>query len=233
MKFLRYLCFAALLLLVAVASASAKATSKQLDELYGTLQMPNYVKYYEVSPNGEFWVHPYLQVGTEKNHAMLDPSREPYNFMIDEDGNVRLNIESKNPWGRTYDYEWYRPEDFSVRKKGSSEKDGHVTTLGGKNGRIGGEILWNEKTQSWDINNKSGRYSNANEDRTPQQLLNAAARIKQLVDIPGAKWGDTLYLLRYSPRALREDFLKEHEVHYRRPEKEDFIQKDPYFILNK
>lgn len=231
---MRHLCLVAVLLLVGVATASAKTTPKELDALYGTLQNPNYVKYYEVSPKGEFWVHPYLQVGSDKNHALIAVEHDPYNFMIDEDGNVRLNTESKNPWGRTYDYEWYRPEDFSTRKKGSSEKDGHVTTLGGKKGRIGGEILWDKKTSTWTINNKSGRYSNANEDRTPEQLLNAAARIKQVVDLPaGTQWGDVQYLVRYSPRALRDEFMKKYEPHFRRPEKEDFIQKDPYFILNK
>lgn len=234
MKFMRHLFLVAALLLIGVASASAKTTPKQLDELYGVLAMPNYVKYYEVSPKGEFWVHPYLQVASDKNHAIIDPKGDPYNYMIDEDGNVRINKETKNPWGRTYDYEWYRPEDMSTRKKGSSEKDGHVTTLGGKNGRIGGEILWNKEDKTWTINNKSGRYSNANPDRTPEQLLNAAARIKQVVDIPAdSKWGQTQYLVRYSPKALREEFLKKYEVQFRRPEKEDFIQKDPYFILSK
>jgi hypothetical protein len=231
MKILRYLGATALLLLMAVAAQAAP--SENLDELYGTKQKPNYVKYYEVSPKGVFWIHPYLQVATDDNHGILDPAQAPYNFMIDGDGNVRINIESRNPWGRKYDYEWFRPEDFSKRKKGSSEKDGHVTTMGGQDGRIGGEFLWEEKTGSWTINNKSGRYSNANPDRTPEQLMNAVARVQQVVDIPGAKWGEVRYLFRYSPKALREEFMKKYEISFARPEKEDFIQKDPYILLRK
>ena len=231
MKILRYLSATALLLLMSVAAQAAP--SGNLDELYGTLQKPNYVKYYEVSPQGVFWIHPYLQVATDTNHAILDPKKEPYNFMIDGEGNVRVNIESRNPWGRKYDYEWFRPEDFSKRKKGSSEKDGHVTTMGGQDGRIGGEFLWDKETKTWIINNKSGRYSNANPDRTPEQLMNAVERIQKVVDIPGAQWGAVHYLFRYSPKHLREEFQKKYEISFRRPEKEDFIQKDPFIVLRK
>jgi len=231
MKFLRYLSATALLLLMAVAAQAAP--SGNLDELYGTLQKPNYVKYYEVSTKGVFWIHPYLQVATDGNHGILDPSLAPYNFVIDTDGNVRINIESNNPWGRTYDYEWFRPEDFSNRKKGSSEKDGHVTTLGGQDGRIGGEFLWDKKAKTWTINNKSGRYSNANPDRTPDQLLNAVTRIQEVVDLTEGTWGEVRYLFRYSPKELREEFQKKYEISFARPEKEDFIQKDPYILLRK
>ena len=233
MKFLRYLCTTALLLLMAVAAHAAQPSAKEMDDLYGALQLPNYVKYYEVSPAGEFWIHPYLQVATDKNPGLLDPKKEPYNFVIDEEGNVRINIESKNPWGRTYDYEWFRPEDFSTRKKGSSEKDGHVTTLGGHKGRIGGEFLWDKETKTWLINNKSGRYSNANPDRTPEQLVNAAARIKQVVQLSEGSWGEIRYLFRYSPKEMRDEFQKKYEILFQRPDKKDFIQKDPYILLSK
>lgn len=231
MNFFRHLCVTTILLLITVTTNASQLAPKSLDEAYGKLELPNYVKHYEVSKKGIFWLHPYLQVCTDLNHGTIEPGKAPYNWIIDANGDVRINIETRNPYGRIYDYEWVRPEDNSSRKKGSSEKDGHVTVLGGQKGRIGGELLYDKKTNTWTINNKSGRYSNHNPDRTPEVLLNAVTLIKQVVDIGAVEWGKVVYLVRYSPHEMRSELLKSSDLQFRRPEKEDIIQKDPFLIL--
>jgi hypothetical protein len=53
------------------------------------------------------------------------------------------------------------------------------------------EILYDKDTKTYVVNNKSGRYSKHNKDRTPQQLVNATNLIRQVVDTvrawPGAR----------------------------------------------
>jgi len=228
-----------LLLLFMVQGCGSKSTApkqqlSELDQLYGVLSKPAYMKHYEVNKKDEFWITPYLQVANKQTPGILDPkSKEPYNWNMDAEGNVRITIESNNPYGRTYEKGAVRPEDKSRRRPGWTEKDGHVTLLAGEPGRIGGEILYQKDTNTWLINNKSGRYSNHNLDRTPEQLLNAVKQIQAVVDPGGAKWGEVHYLVRYSPQALRPDLLKRQDIKFYRPKAEgkDPMQKDPYLIL--
>jgi hypothetical protein len=190
-----------------------------------------------VNKKDKFWISPYLQVASKKTPGLLDPklekSKTPFNWVIDGDGNVRLTVESNNPYGRTYEKGAIRPEDKSKRKPGWTEKDGHLTVLGDEMGRIGGEIIYQKDTNTWLINNKSGRYSNHNVDRTPEQLLSAAKLIKEVVDPAGATWGNVHYLVRYSPQAMRAELLAKPDIKYYRPDakSEDVLQKDPYLVL--
>ena len=232
----RFLAGALFLLMATLPAHAAQQPSKELDAKYGALSLPAYVKHYEVTKKGEFWVNPYLQVATNQTPGLLDPkldkSKAPYNYMIDADGNVRLNFESDNPYGRTYEKGAIRPEDKSRRRPGWTEKDGHTTTLGGEKGRIGGEILF-QKDNTWLINNKSGRYSNHNPDRTPEQLLNAVKRIEEVINPGGGAWGEVHYLVRYAPQKDRAALLARPDIKYYRPDSKssDIMQKDPYLVL--
>lgn len=225
-----YTITAALFILSSQAYA-VEVTSKELDQRYGVPSMPAYIKHFEVNKKGKFWLHPYLQIGTKNSKALLDPQKAPYNWVIDEAGNVRVNIESPNPYGRTYENGYIRPEDNSKRKAGTVERDGHVSILGGGKGRIGGEFLYNSKSQTWVINNKSGRYSNHNSDRTPEQLLNAVALIKEVVNPGQASWGETIYLLKYAPERLHPALLASPDIQYKKPDAKDVNQKNPYVVL--
>ena len=185
-----------------------------LDKQFGTLQQPAYIKHYEADKTGKVLLNPYLQVATKEFPGLLNPKHSPYNWVIDAEGRVGIIQEAAHPYGRTYDKGFYRPEDKSKRKPGTTENYGHVSALGGGMGRISGEILYDKGTNSFTLNNKSGRYSKNNEDRTPEQLVNAAKLIREVVDPGSAAWGPVYYLLEYSPENVREESLKRPDVAY-------------------
>jgi hypothetical protein len=205
--------------LVAGAAVSAGRPVDPLDELYGVASPPAYIKHYEADKDGKVLVNPYLQVATKAFPAILDAKQAPYNWVIDEQGRVTIVPEAAHPLGRTYANGFFRPEDKSQRKPGTRENFGHVSSLGGGPGRISGEILWDKESKSWVVNNKSGRYSKHNTDRTPQQLANAAKLIRSVVDTGGPAWGPVLYLLEYAPEPVREELSKRPDLAYDDPAK--------------
>lgn len=81
-------------------------------------------------------------------------------------------------------------------------------------GRISGEILYDKKTNSWLVNNKSGRYSKHNEDRAPEQLINAAHRMRKTVDIGNANWGEVRFIFEYGPKAIEEKYKNDPALEY-------------------
>ncbi|MCX6547576.1 MAG: hypothetical protein NTW40_05985 [Acidobacteria bacterium] len=185
-----------------------------LDKQFGTLQQPAYIKHYEADKTGKVLLNPYLQVATKEYPGLLNPKHAPYNWVIDAEGRVGIIQEAAHPFGRTYDKGFYRPEDKSKRKPGTTENYGHVSALGGGMGRISGEILFDKGTNTFTVNNKSGRYTKNNTDRTPEQLTNAAKLIREVVDPGSAAWGPVFYLLEYAPEDLREEYLKRTDVFY-------------------
>lgn len=164
--------------LVLCLGAQAQA-AEDLDKLYGVPNAPSYIKHYEVDTAGNVMISPYLQVGSKAHPAMLDATRPIYNYIITQDGSVALIEEAPHPYGRTYPKGFYRPEDKSQRKAGTTENFGHVSGTAGGPGRISGEIINDTKNKCWVVNNKSGRYSKRNIDRTPEQLANAFALIQE------------------------------------------------------
>ncbi len=197
-----------------VAAAASGPAVDPLDELYGVASQPAYIKHYEADRNGKVLVCPYLQVATKEFPAILDASMAPYNYVIDAEGRVTIIPEAAHPLGRTYPNGFFRPEDQSEKKPGTRENFGHVSSLAGGPGRISGEILYDKDTGTYTVNNKSGRYSKHNRDRTPEQLANAAKLIRQVVDTAGVAWGPALYLLEYAPVDVREQLAKSPELRY-------------------
>jgi hypothetical protein len=193
--------------LLLIFSALPAFAVEDLDQLYGVLSQPAYIKHYEADKQGKIMLDPYLQVATLKHPGVLDPKRTPYNWTIDAGGRVAINEENNHPYGRTYEKAWFRPEDKTKRKPGSSEKFGHVTAVGGNPARISGEILYDKAENVWIINNKSGRYSKRNPDRTPEQMANAAKLIRQVLDPGGAAWGPVQYLLEYGPESVTKQLV--------------------------
>lgn len=197
----------------------AQAGADKLDALYGKLSQPAYIKHYEADKNGKVLINPYLQVATKEFHATLDPKSAPYNWVIDAQGRLSIIQEAAHPLGRTYEKGFFRPEDKSKRKPGTTENYGHVSALAGAPGRISGEILYDKATKTFTINNKSGRYTKHNTDRTPEQLANAARLIMDSVDLVKATWGPVYYLLEYSPEAIQEELEKSPKLAYDDPVK--------------
>ncbi len=185
-----------------------------LDKAFGVASQPAYVKHYEADKTGKVILNPYLQVATKDFPAILDVKMAPYNWVIDAQGRVAITPEAAHPLGRTYEKGFFRPEDQSERKPGTRENFGHVSALGGAPGRISGEILYDKATNAWTVNNKSGRYSKHNSDRTPEQLVNAANLIHQVTDPGKATWGGVFYLLDYAPEKVREELLKSPKLAY-------------------
>ncbi|HMM35847.1 MAG TPA: hypothetical protein PKA62_14060 [Thermoanaerobaculia bacterium] len=203
-----------------VAAAASGPVVDPLDELYGVASQPAYIKHYEADRNGKVLVCPYLQVATKEFPAILDASMAPYNYVIDVEGRVTIIPEAAHPLGRTYPNGFFRPEDQSEKKPGTRENFGHVSSLAGGPGRISGEILFDKDTGTYTVNNKSGRYSKHNKDRTPQQLANAARLIRQVVDTAGGAWGPGPHLLQDPPGDVREQLAKRPELPYDDEKKE-------------
>jgi len=200
--------------LTASTVAAAGPVTDPLDELYGIASPPAYIKHYEANKEGKVLINPYLQVATKEFPAILDVKMAPFNWVIDLEGRVTIIPEAAHPLGRTYEKGFFRPEDQSQRKPGTTENYGHVSALAGAPGRISGEILYDKDSKTFVINNKSGRYSKHNKDRTPQQLVNAANLVRQVVDPAGVAWGPVMYLLEYAPADIREEQMKNPSLAY-------------------
>lgn len=179
---------------------------------------PAYVKHYEADRNGKVLLNPYLQRASPEFPALLEVGCAPYKWVIDVEGRVAIVREVDHPLGRTYEKGFRRPEDGSFREPGFRETYGHVSAVGGAPGRIGGEILYDAPSNSYTINNKSGRYTKHNPDRTPEQLVEAARLIQQVVDPGTATWGPTFFLLDYAPAEVREKLLADPGLDYDDPE---------------
>ena len=199
---------------IVVGAATPGREVDPLDELYGVASQPAYVKHYEANKDGKVLINPYLQVATKDFPAILDVKMAPFNWVIDIQGRVTIIPEAAHPLGRTYEKGFFRPEDQSQRKPGTRENYGHVSSLAGGPGRISGEILFDKDSKTYTVNNKSGRYSKHNKDRTPQQLVNAANLIRQVVDPSGMAWGPVMYLLEYAPADVREEQMKNPNLAY-------------------
>lgn len=213
--------------LAGLLALPALAQDAKLDELYGLLSQPAYIKHYEADKTGKVLLNPYLQVATKDYPAILDVKMAPYNWVIDAAGRVAVIPEAPHPLGRTYEKGFFRPEDKSQRKPGTRENFGHVSALGGAPGRISGEILYDKATKSWTLNNKSGRYTKHNNDRTPEQMTHAAQLIRQVVDPGGAAWGPVFFLLEYASEEIREAQLKNPALAYDDPAKKS----RPHIVL--
>ncbi len=186
----------------------------KLDAMFGTLSQPAYIKHYEATLQGKVILNPYLQAASKDFPAILDIKMAPYNWVIDAEGRVAIAPEAAHPLGRTYPQGFFRPEDQSKRKPGTRENFGHVSMLGGAPGRISGEILFDKESRSWTINNKSGRYSKHNTDRTAEQMFQAGKLIREVVDPGEATWGPVFYLLEYAPATEVERLMKSPELSY-------------------
>ncbi len=190
-----------------------------LDARYGVASPPAYIKHYEADKTGKVLINPYLQVASADFPAVLVVKEAPYNWVIDAEGRVAIMPEAAHPYGRTYPKGFFRPEDQSTRKPGTRENYGHVSALGGMPGRISGEILYDKDTNAWIINNKSGRYTKHNVDRTPEQLVNAARLIREVVDPGKTAWGPVFFLLEYCSADMRAQLLQNPQLQYDDPAK--------------
>ena len=204
--------------------------NSELDKLYGMLSLPSYIKYYEVDRQDTVMVNPYLQVATKAHPAILDPEIGVYNYIVNAEGHVAIVQEAVHPMGRTYKNGYIRPEDGSQKKvkvknnkkKFPKEKFGHTSGVAGDVARLGGEILFEDG--SWIINNKSGRYSKQNLDRTPDQLANVAKLIMDTVDPSGKPWGEIRYRLAYGNAQIQKKYEGSDKIKYLEPKK----KKNPY-----
>jgi len=191
--------------------------AEDLDQLYGMMSQPAYIKHYEADKNGKVMLNPYLQVVTKDHPGVIDSKKAPYNWVIDGEGRLAIIQEAAHPYGRTYEKGFFRPEDRSKRKPGTTENFGHVSALAGGPGRISGEILFDKESKLWTINNKSGRYTKHNTDRTPEQLVNAAKLIRAGVDTGNIAWGPVYYLLEYAHEDIAEPLMKSPQLAYDDP----------------
>ncbi|MCG8637156.1 MAG: inorganic diphosphatase [Desulfobacterales bacterium] len=205
----------------------------ELDKLYGTLTLPSYIKYYEVDTRDRIMLNPYLQVATKAHPAILDPEIGVYNYIVNAEGNVAIVQEATHPMGRKYKNGYIRPEDGRKKKvkvkkgkkKFPKEKFGHTSGVAGAVARLGGEILFEDG--AWIINNKSGRYSKKNLDRTPEQLANVARLIMDTVDPAGKPWGEIRYRLAYGSDQVQKEYKDSDKVKYLEPKK----KQKPYIAV--
>ena len=221
---LRLLSALALCLIPALARAPAP---DPLDALYGAVVRPTYLKHYEADSQGRVQVSPYLQGATRAFPACLDRALAPYDWVINPEGGVAVVPETPHPYGRSFPKGYTRPEDQSWKKPGTVENYGHAGAMAGLPGRMGGELLYDEKANLWAISNKSAHYSRNNPDRTPDQLIQAARLIQQVMDLDGAGWGPVRYLLSYGPDSVRAGLERDPRLKYQNPAK----KAGPFIVL--
>jgi len=198
---------------------SPTAPVDALDAKYGVASLPAYIKHYEADKSGKVLLNPYLQVGSKDFPALLDTKQAPYNWVIDQVGRMAIIPEAAHPYGRLYPKGFFRPEDQSQRKAGTRENYGHPSALGGAPGRISGEILFDKDSNTWVVNNKSGRYSKHNADRSPEQLIAAATLMRDVVDPGKTPWGQVAFLLDYAPSDMAAQLIKHPQIQYDDPAK--------------
>ncbi len=145
------------------------ANDAGLDEKYGALYPPSYIKHYEADREHRIVNSPYFQIGNKDNPLYLDEG-ETYLWVIDADGNLRIVPETTSPWGKKHEKGIMRPSDGKPKEWGYKEKYGHSSMIGGASGRMAGEIFF--ENGKWYMNNKSGRY-NRRPTRDKKQLQNA------------------------------------------------------------
>jgi len=199
--------------------------NSELDKMYGALTLPSYIKYYEVDQQDKIMLNPYLQVASIAHPAMLDPEVGVYNYIVNAEGNVAVIQEATHPMGRQYKNGYVRPEDSKKKKvkvkkgkkKFPKEKFGHTSGVAGAVARLGGEILFEDG--AWVINNKSGRYSKKNLDRTPEQLGNVARLIMNTTNPSGKPWGPVRYRLAYGNAETIAAYEGSADVQYLSPKK--------------
>lgn len=197
------------------ASLCVAESGAELDKLYGRPNRPSFIKHYEADKDHHVLLNPYLQVGSKKHKAMLDPKRPVYNYVVTQEGNVAFIEEAPHPYGRTYPKGFYRPKDKSQRKPGTTENYGHVSGTAGGPGRMSGEIINDSKNKCWKVNNKSGRYSKRNPDRTPEQFLNTFELFKETADPNGMPWcKSAIYLLAYAPGYISKELRESPDMRY-------------------
>ncbi len=210
--------FSALLGALTFSGAQALAADN-LDALYGIANRPSYIKHYEADKQDNVLLNPYLQVASKEHPAVLDAARPVYNYVITPEGHVALIEEAPHPYGRTYPKGFFRPEDKSQRKPGTTENYGHVSATAGGPGRISGEIINDRKNKCWLVNNKSGRYSKRNIDRTPEQLLNAFLLMRETIDPGQQPWcPSAVYLLAYAPSYIEKPLRQSPDMRYENPQ---------------
>lgn len=137
--------------------AAESRVAGNLDEAYGDLREPARIKSWERGADGNIIENPTRQV--------LSPSSLPapgnnYIWVVDEEGSV--------VFGQEID---------GATLGGEAGPLGHPTLIGGRAGRIGGEIRW--QGNGWDIIAKSGRYSTGF-GRTAEQLNRVAETFRGL-----------------------------------------------------
>jgi alkylated DNA nucleotide flippase Atl1 len=206
-------------LLASALPALGAPPADPLDAKYGVASQPAYIKHYEADKSGKVLINPYLQVASKEFPALIDAKGAPYNWVIDAEGRVAIIQEAAHPLGRTYEKGFFRPEDQSQRKPGTTENYGHVSALAGAPGRISGEILYDKDSKTFIVNNKSGRYTKHNADRTPEQLVEAAKLIREVVDPGKTNWGPVYYLLEYSSKETQDALMKDPRLAYDDPKK--------------
>lgn len=200
---------------VLCVTAGPALAADNLDALYGIANRPSYIKHFEADKQHNVLLNPYLQVATRDFHGVLDARRPIYNFVITPEGGVALIEEAPHPYGRTYANGFFRPEDKSQRKAGTTENYGHVSGTAGGPGRISGEVINDRKNKCWLVNNKSGRYSKRNLDRTPEQLLNAFVLMQETIDPGEQPWCQgAAYLLGYAPDYVGGPLRKSPDMRY-------------------
>ena len=133
------------------------------DNTFGAPKKPKMVKDWEKNPDGTVVRNPTVQEVKPGSAPKLDPSKakDPgYIWLIDENG--RMYVAEEVQVGAAPD--------------GYPKKLGHPTLVEGRDARIGGELKLTES--GWEMNNKSGRYSN-HPDRTSSQLENAINMMRE------------------------------------------------------
>ena len=158
--------------------------SPELDRVYGVVRQPRYVDAHErtTQPLSRFRLQ-----GNDRhlleflNMAFSDHAVDYllyqsvfFLWLISENGDIILAYEEFFP--NNSDYRAPRQRDCPVPS--GRRRLGHPTLVNGGPGRIGGELLFDDRDRRWVLTNRSGRYGTG-PDRTEQHLRNVAQKFEE------------------------------------------------------
>lgn len=99
----------------------------------------------------------------------------PILWVVDDQGQLWFSLEEVVKLFPPHDYVLPRASDNKTVILEVYRRIGHPSLIGGAPGRIGGEILFDEKRMAWEINNRSGRYG-TRPGRRQDHLANASKK---------------------------------------------------------
>lgn len=155
--------------------------SRSLNTLYGSASMPSYVK--DVEQNSEEYktIKP-LKITAKSYHGIEPATYNKFESVFSHEIECVL-------WAIDRDGTLVVGQEESVEINGEKQPLGHASLMAGRASRIAGEIRYDAKVSTWNVDTRSGRYVGSKPSPSQTHIDNAVKRIAAVIKIvdPTAK----------------------------------------------